>query len=196
MASVSVLAQTVRSNGGGAAVSPPQVVPDNASPIPVVDERDLGLDAAAVVAVDNGNPSSIGAILRTVLALAVTAAAVYGVVYLLKRVTRQNDVKDPHLRVLATAHLGSNRFVHVVSLGGKAWLIGASDGGVQLISEVDDSETRDALFLEDSRRQSERAGAFSLDFKAMMRKFGGGQQNDAGPGADSIRKKRERLRGL
>ena len=99
MASVSVLAQTVRSNGGGAAVSPPQVVPDNASPIPVVDERDLGLDAAAVVAVDNGNPSSIGAILRTVLALAVTAAAVYGVVYLLKRVTRQNDVKDPHLKI-------------------------------------------------------------------------------------------------
>lgn len=177
-------------------MSPQQALRENTSPVPAVDERDLGLDDAVAAAVDSEDPSSIGAVVRTVLALLVTAAAVYGVVYLLKRVTRQNDAKDPHLKVLATAHLGSNRFVHVVSLGGKAWLVGASDGGVELIAEVDDAETRDALFLEDSRRQSERAGAFSLDFKAMMRRFGGGEKIEAGPGADSIRKRRERLRGL
>jgi len=123
-----------------------------------------------------------------------TAAAVYGVVYLLKRVTRQTEAKDPHLRVLASAHLGSNRFVHVVSLGGKAWLVGASDGGVDLIAEVDDAETRDALLLEDSRRQAERQPAFALDFKALMRRFGAGGNSPLG--ADSIRKRRERLRGM
>jgi len=131
-----------------------------------------------------------------VLALAVTAAAVYGVVYLLKRVTRQNDVRDPHLRVLASAHLGSNRFVHVVSLGQKAWLLGASDGGVELIAEVDDPEMRDTLLLEDSRRQAERAPAIGFDFKSLLRKFGSSSKPGTGPGADSIRKRRERLRGL
>jgi flagellar protein FliO/FliZ len=195
--SFGVSAQSARATGGGAAgVSEQQTSRVEGAAASPVDERELGLDDAVVSPNAAADPSSLAAILRTVLALAVTAAAVYGVVYLLKRVTRQHDAVDPHLKVLASAHLGSNRYVHVVSLGSKAWLVGASDGGVDLIAEVEDQETRDALFLEESRRQTEKPGALSLDFKAMMRKLGGGQGYGAGPGADSIRKKRERLRGL
>jgi len=187
------VAQTTRPSGGGAAGTQQKNAVSSA-PV-VVDERDLGLSDAAVADTKN-DPSSLGSIIRTVLALVVVVAAVYGVVYLLKRVTRQTEVKDPHLKVLASAHLGSNRFVHVVALGQKAWLIGATDGGVDLIAEVEDAETRDTLFLEDSRRQSERVSSFPIDFKSLMRKLGSGEKAEIGAGAESIRKRRERLRGF
>lgn len=180
---------------GGGAVGAAQSNGEAAVPA-AVDETRIALGDETVAESDPSGPSSLGAIIRTVLALAVTAVAVYGVVYLLKRVTRQPDAKDPHLRVLASAHLGSNRFVHVVSLGQKAWLLGASDGGVDLIAEVDDPEMRDTLLLDDSRRQAERANAFSFDFKALMKKFGAADKSEPVSGADAIRKRRERLRGL
>lgn len=122
----------------------------------------------------------------------------YGAVYFLKRIARPNVAQDPHLKVLASAHLGSNRYVHVVSLGRKAWLIGAAEGSVELIAPVDDGETIDSLLLDDSRKRAESSPAFSLDFKELMRKLGVGAGSGAvpGPSADSIRKKRERLRGM
>lgn len=199
-----VYAQKTASNGGGVAgtgSSAPssQVVstqgPAQAAP---VDETGLVLDQATPSERAKANPSSLWSILRTILALVFVAAAVYGVVFILKRIARPNVAKDPHLKVLASAHLGSNRYVHVVSLGRKAWVVGSAEGTVNLIAEVEDEEEIDAMLLEDSRRLAESPGAFSLDFKELMRRLGGGSggPGPGGPSADSIRKKRERLRGM
>jgi flagellar protein FliO/FliZ len=93
---------------------------------------------------------------------------------------------------VASAHLGSNRFVHVVSVGPKqAWLVGAGDGGVSLIAEITDKETVDAMLLEDSQKTTE-TGKFP-DFRSLLRRFGG---DTPGPSPENIRKRRERLRGL
>ncbi len=145
-------------------------------------------------------PSSAWAIVRTLIALVVVAAAVYGVVYFLRKIGRPVEPRESDLKVLASTHLGSNRFVHVVALGEKAWLVGASEGGVALIAEIEDKEAIDSLHLEESRRAS-AGGASRIDFLSIMRKLGAGGRGGTGssgahPSADGVRERRERLQRL
>jgi flagellar protein FliO/FliZ len=127
--------------------------------------------------------------------LGLCAGAIYGAVFFLKRIARPPETQDPYLKVLAAAHLGSNRFVHVVSVGSQAWLVGASEGGVSLIAEIADPETVDAMLLASSRKTA--VSAKSPDFSRLLSRFTG---KDAAPqpdlNAENVRKRRERLRGL
>lgn len=134
----------------------------------------------------------VGRIFQTLLILILTAAAIYGVVFFVKRASKPQAAKNPYLKVLASVHLGSNRYVHVVSVGSKAWLLGASDGGVRLVDEIDDKEILDAMLLDDS--QKTEAGAI-VDFKALLGRMGAAFKPGAST-ADNIRSRRERLKGL
>jgi flagellar protein FliO/FliZ len=164
-------------------------------------------DESAIIlgeAVPGAGPSPVSSgfvVFRMVLVLALVAAAVYGAVFFIRRASRPRDSRNPHLKILTSVHLGSNRFVYVVNVGNQAWLVGAGEGGVSLISEVKDKEALDAMLLEDSQKQAESHGGKFPDFRTLLRRFGGG----TGPGlppdkpdfsADNVRKNRERLRGL
>jgi len=139
--------------------------------------------------------SSVWAAFRMVLVLALAAAAVYGVVFFIKRSSKQTALSDPFLKILASVQLGSNRYAHVVSVGSKAWLLGSSDGGVNLIGEIDDKDIINAMLLEDSRKSEQTASGNFLDFASMLRRFGASAEKRI-PGAEDIRKRRERLKEL
>jgi len=145
------------------------------------------------------SPASALSILRVLLTLAVVAAAIYGLVFLVKKLSRGGMTQDPFLKILASAPLGANRSAHIISVGSQAWLVGSAETGVNLISEIGDKELLDALLLEDSRRSAE-AGASSggrfPDFKAFLRKLGVPADTSTPPGPESIRKRGERLKGL
>jgi flagellar protein FliO/FliZ len=138
---------------------------------------------------------SVWSIVRMLLTLALAAAAVYGVVFFIKKGIRRNDLKDPFLKVLAVAHLGSNRYVHICAVGSKAWLLGSSDGGVNLIGEIDDKDILNAMLLEESQKSAEATSGRFIDFKSILRRLGVPADPRA-PGAETIRKRRERLKGL
>jgi len=143
--------------------------------------------------------SSVWVVIKMVLVLALVAAAVYGVVFVLKKVARPTEKKDPFLRVLATASVGANRFVHVVALGSKAYLVGSGDAGVNLIAEVDDKETVDAMLLDESQRDAEERGPGTLDFKTILRRFSPSSPSnatDTKASVEKLRKRRERIQGL
>jgi len=137
---------------------------------------------------------SIWSLVRMVLVLALAAAAVYGVVFFIKRTSKKKDAEDPFLKVLANAHLGSNRYAHIVSVGDKAWLLGSSDGGVNLIGEISDKDVINAMLLEDSTKSEMKQSRFP-DFLGMIRRFGAKAERNV-PSADDIRRRRERLKGL
>jgi flagellar protein FliO/FliZ len=130
-----------------------------------------------------------------ILVLALAAAAVYGVVFFIKRSAKQTPEGNPFLKILATAHLGSNRYAHIVAVGSHAWLLGSSDGGVNLIGEVDDKDVINAMLLEDSRKVSEAPSNRFPDFMSMLRRLGAHPEARSS-GADDIRKRRERLKDL
>jgi len=138
---------------------------------------------------------SIWAAVRMVLILALAAAAVYGVVFFIKRSSKQTGESDPFLKILAGVHLGSNRYAYVVAVGSKAWLLGSSDGGVNLIGEVDDKDVINAMLLESSKKSAEAAAGRFPDFMSIMRRFGISAETRS-PAADDIRKRRERIKRL
>jgi len=147
---------------------------------------------------------SVFSIFRVLLTLAVVAAAIYGLVYFLKfrRSSRAGAEQDPFLKILASAPLVANRSVHVISVGPQAWLVGSAETGVNLISEIQDKDTINAMLLEDSKRIAAPEGvagalgsAALLDFRAILGKLGiSAKPENSGP--DQIRKRRERLKGL
>jgi len=157
-------------------------------------------DAAAIPAASG---VSIFSIFRVLLTLAVVAAAIYGLVYFLKfrRTSREKEGQDPFLKILASAPLGASRGVHVVSVGPQAWLVGSTEGGVNLISEISDKDIINAMLLEDSKRiATPSAGGVGmaghlLDFKAILGRLGISTKPE-GSGPDQIRKRSERLKGL
>jgi flagellar protein FliO/FliZ len=150
---------------------------------------------------ETGGSGSIMILLRMVLVLALAAAAIYGVVFFLKRAARPRAERNPYLKILTSASLGGSRSVYVVSLGAKAWLLGAGESGVSLIAELTDQEILDALLLEESRRNAEGPGGRFVDFRAMLRRLGGERSPGTAGGLvgfspDKLRKRRERLKGL
>jgi flagellar biogenesis protein FliO len=171
---------------------------------PAAAEREIRLGEAPP-AVSAPGPVSGFAVFRALLLLILAAAAVYGVVYAVKKLSRPRDTGNSHLRVLATTRLGPNRFVHVVALGTRGWLIGSGEGGVSHIADIQEQEALDALFLEESRRASSGPGR-PEDFRSLLRRLGiklSGPESPpaadpAEPGSPvmNIRRRGDRLRGL
>ena len=157
-------------------------------------ERTLTLEENSTSAAPSGGPS-IWTVVRMVLTLALAAAAVYGVVFFVRRSSKQTVNNDPFLKILASAHLGSNRHAHIVAVGGKAWLLGSSDGGVNLIGEIEDKDVLNAMLLEDSRKSASVTQGRFPDFLAILRRLGAPAETRI-PGVEDIRKRRERLKRL
>jgi len=157
-----------------------------------IDEQSLIFGEDTPVAQVSG--PSVWSVIRMILALALVAAAIYGIVFLFRKATKQTPNTDPYLKILANTHLGANRYAHIISVGAKAWLVGSSEGGVNLISEIEDKEIIDAMLLDDSRKIEQAPGRLA-DFMSMLRRLGVRAQTNT-PGADDIRKRRERLKGL
>ena len=93
------------------------------------------------------NTFTVWDFLRMVLVLGGVIAAIYGVFFLLKRVGNPRTQPDSLISVLSTQNLQGNRALHLVEVGNEIFLIGSADGGVQLVSRIDESETLDAIHL-------------------------------------------------
>jgi flagellar protein FliO/FliZ len=135
--------------------------------------------------------TSFPVILRMVLVLALVAGVIYLVVFFLRRVSRPQAEQNPRLKILASTHLGNGRFVHVVSLGNQAWLVGAGEGGISHIADVNDKEILDALFLDASKKTSEEINPIS-GFRSLLERFSvsGNKENRL----LNITKRRERFK--
>jgi len=186
--------------GAGAEEGPGGMAPDGGAPAPdahALAEQAIVLgEGAAAGAMGPAAASPLG-IFRIVLTLAAVAGAIYGLVFLLKKVSRQGGgaSQDPFLKVLATASIGASRALHVVSLGSQAWLVGSAEHGVSLISEVTDRETLDEMAMAESRKSAESPAGRLPDFKSMLRRLG--MPADAAPPTpEDIRKRSERLKGM
>ncbi|MDR3275985.1 MAG: flagellar biosynthetic protein FliO [Treponema sp.] len=142
--------------------------------------------------------SSVWQVIRLVLVLALAAAAIYGVTFFIRRAGKSRVDRNPHLKILASIPLGTNRFAYVLSVGSQAWLVGAAEGGVSLIAEIGDREAVDAMLLDESRAAGAGMAKFP-DFRSLLGRFGAKPEQSAGKrsfSADGVRKSRERLKGL
>ena len=121
-------------------------------------------DATAV----EGSSYGIWFFIRTVLVLAVVLALIWGFFMFLKKASGTTDNSDPYLKKVASLTLAPGKFVFVVTLNSKGYLIGVSDNSVNLIAEVDDKELIDAMNLNAPQGFE---GRKSGDFTSILGKF-------------------------
>ncbi|MDR1933501.1 MAG: flagellar biosynthetic protein FliO [Spirochaetales bacterium] len=141
--------------------------------------------------------------LRMILVLAVVVGLIYGVFHFIKKAGSPRDDGVRFIRVLETRPLAGNRHLHLVEVGNQIMLVGSSENGVRLVSQLEDKETLDGIRLQASRI-SPRPKNFTDTLKMFLGKGAGGASAPAGgeggqadPGSlDFILKQKERLKKL
>ncbi|MCQ2573453.1 MAG: flagellar biosynthetic protein FliO [Treponema sp.] len=92
--------------------------------------------------------SSVWPFVKMILLLVLVVAAVYGVLFFMKKKGTGGKSDDEFLRRVAYLNLGQGKSVEVITLVDKgAYLIGVTEGGINLISEVKDLELIQAMNL-------------------------------------------------
>jgi len=183
-----------------------QSLPEEEQEIENIQER-TGVNESEIILGESAVPSPTGgssplfAMFRMVLVLALAALAIYGVVFFVKRISRPRAPRDPNLKILARVPLSGDSFAAVLALGAKAWLVGGSPGGVNLISEIEDSETIETMLLDYTKNNAEGAIGRFLDFRSLIKKHDAAGESSkqarvSGSLIESLKKQRERLKGL
>lgn len=169
-----------------------------------VDETTLSFgDASTPAKAANAaaGPSTLAYFLRMIVVLALVLAAIYGVYRLMKRLSKPRAADSSAVKILASTSLGPGRALHVIALGSKAYLVGATDASVNLVAEVEDKELVDALTLEAAVSPERAKPGSGRDFGELLTDLLGGRRGGQRPGAnkqrgpgDFLAGQRERLR--
>jgi flagellar protein FliO/FliZ len=127
-------------------------------------------------------------IFKTVLIMGLIVAGFY---YFLKYVTRKTAVQvlgQDAIQVLSMVPIGQNKYLQIVDLAGKLFVLGVAENSINLITEIDDKSEIDRIRLLSSKSSGERGKGFP-DFIA--KQVGGflGRLNEKR--SESVRRERE-----
>lgn len=167
-----------------------------------VNEEDLKIQdtQSPQVQLEEGlNTFTVWDFLRMVLVLGGVIAAIYGVFFLLKRAGNPKSMPNDLINVLSTQNLQGNRSLHLIQVGNEIYLVGSAEGGVQLISKIEDGETIDQIRL----FRSEMAAAGGTSFQQALRGIFMKNESSGPASRDSVQgsalflqKQRERLKNM
>ena len=187
--SVPVWSQTEGATDGGQ-----QPVQVNEEELPIEDTQTPQIELE-----EGLNTFTIWDFLRMLLVLGGVIAAIYGIFFLLKRVGNPKSQPNNLITVLSTQNLQGNRALHLIEVGNEVYLVGSAEGGVQLVSRVEDSETIDQIHL----YRSEITSGGSSFQQTLKRFFAKAHQENSDAGIDSmqsgavfLQKQRERLKKM
>jgi flagellar protein FliO/FliZ len=143
-----------------------------------VDETTLAIEgetgAGAKAGAKAAGPNTFLYFIRMVVVLALVLGAIYLVFRLMKSLGKPKIGSDSAIKVLATTSLGTGRAVHVINIGSKAYLIGATDSSVSLIAEIAEKEVVDELVLKAGTEKAAPTGDFAAILSSLLpRKKGG-----------------------
>jgi flagellar protein FliO/FliZ len=130
----------------------------------------------------SGDPGSpLWAIVKLLSALAIVIAALYGGLYLLKRMMmtrRTASARQAALEVIESAYVGPKKTVSLVRVGNKAVLVGVTDQQISMLTELSPAETADLLT---QTPETKTAETFAHMFKRTTDKFREMQTGKAQP---------------
>lgn len=139
---------------------------------------------------------------RMILVLALVVGLIYGVFWLLRRGARLKAPENEMIRVLGSRGLAGNRALHLVEVGRSIYLVGSAENGVNLVAEVKDQETIDAIRVQAAEEGGKPRRGFAATLARMLapaeapKSPASGAGPALGAGAAFLRKSRERLRRI
>lgn len=151
-----------------------------------------GTDAAATARVPL---VSTWDFVRMLIVLAAVIAVIYLVFALLRRSSRRSTVENDLISVLGSKSLAANRTLHLVRVGKSVYLVGAAEGGVGLVSEIDDQESVDELLLRAEKQRTSAKKSFSEILGGIIPQGGVGQLS-LPDGLGFVKRQKDRLRKI
>ncbi len=158
-----------------------------------LEARGAGGDAAGKA---RTSYNGVWAFFQMLIVLALILGCVYGLFAFIRTVRKPKQGDTEGIRVLARASLAPGRSVHVVKAGSKAWLLGASEGSVTLISELDDKELIDRLELEADKDTGRGPDFRSLLSSLLPSRAHRRGKEGQGTSLDFLSRQRDKLRKL
>ena len=92
-------------------------------------------------------PSTAGTFIRMIIALIIVVALIYGVLWFIKKKTNVVKTEDDYLRRAAYINIAPGKTIEVITLVDKGYLIGVTEDGITMLSEIDDKELISAMNL-------------------------------------------------
>ena len=131
---------------------------------------------------------------RMLIILAAVVLVIYLLFWVLRRGAGRKIQENDLIHVLGSRGLAGNRALHLVEVGTSVYLVGASDGGVQLIAEVTDKESLDSLRLKAAEQPAGGRHTFQQILAEIFRPAS--KPFSVGEGVGILKGQRDRLRKL
>jgi flagellar biosynthetic protein FliO len=186
--------QTKGSAGTAAGQGAPgaAAAPLDESKIPIGGAPSGGPNAAPGTAAPSG--VSTWDFVRMILVLAAVLGVIYLLFWLLRRGAGNKIQENGLIRVLGSRGLSGSRSLHLVEVGSSVYLVGSSDGGVELIAEITDKESLDSLRLKAAEQTPGGRRTFAQALGEIFRPAG--KPFSIGEGLGFLKGQRERLKKL
>jgi len=187
-----------------------QTAGDVQTPPAIPTEQSLGIDGGTVAAEAGADAPAeataptgdvgVWEYLKMFALLILVIGMILAVVWFLRRISGQGPLVESPIKVLHTHALSGSRSLLLIEVGNEVLLVGSADNAVNLIKQITDQETVDALRLKASEKKVvPLQGSFASIIGTMM-----GQRERIRPKIDEpvenstefIKKQRERLKNL
>lgn len=99
-------------------------------------------------------PSTVWTFFKMFIFLALVVAAIYFVMNFFKKKTNLSKSDDDFMRRVCTLNLAPGKSVEIVTLLEHAYILGVTDGSINLLGELDDLELIQALNLNFDKKQN------------------------------------------
>lgn len=118
------------------------------------------------------SPGLAGVVIKIIIFLALVVGAIYALMFFFKK--KNNIVKsdDDFLRRVSSLTLSPGKSVEIVTLIDKGYILGVTEGSINLIAEIEDKEMIHALNLNLDKKQSVKKPLNFSDILEMFTKKG------------------------
>ncbi len=187
--------QNLQTKGSAGAASGQAAVPLDESKIPI-GSTSAGAPGAPGAAPVTTTPSGVSTwdFVRMILVLACVLGVIYLLFWLLRRGAGKKVQENGLIHVLGSRGLSGSRSLHLVEVGSSVYLVGSSDGGVELIAEITDKESLDSLRLKAAEQTPGGRRTFAQALGEIFRPAG--RPFSIGEGLGFLKGQRERLKKL
>jgi flagellar protein FliO/FliZ len=194
LAAQPLAAQANQNSSTASGAAPGQVSGVDESRIPLGSAAPAG--AAGQPAAPVATPGvSTWDFVRMLLILACVIAVIYVLFWLLRKGTGRGRIQENDLiRVLGSRSLAGNRALHLVEVGSNIYLVGASDGGVELVAEITEKESLDSVRLKAAEQLPAGRRTFQQTLSEIFRPAK--TPFSVGDGIGFLKGQRERLKKL
>ena len=122
-------------------------------------ESSLSIEATTEISPDDvPSQNTFWVFFRLILVLLCTIAAIYGIVYVMKKSFMPKVTENPFLQQITSLPLGANKAIHLIVIDKTAYVLGVADSGINLITEINDKDLVDSMTLHASMNETKNPG--------------------------------------